>query len=258
MPNWPGCRSNCSGCCSNWAGCCSAGGRSRKKADKAAKRAAKAERKAAQEAQAVVRDVAEGRRRRDHGATIAGSGEPALVAEVWKAKAREAGLWNFFLPDSEVGGLSNLDYAYIATELGKYPLGSESLNCSAPDTGNMEVLERVGTPEQKKQWLEPLLQGEIRSAVAQAVGLQEHQLTMGIDGCSAPNYAMPLAHLATGFARLAPVIKGTGMSASEASTTPAAIRRDRRSRRGTPRCSACSRRSRMRPARASVPGGGSR
>lgn len=83
-----------------------------------------------------------------------------------KAKAREAGLWNFFLPDSEVGGLSNLDYAYIAVELGKYPLGSEALNCSAPDTGNMEVLERVGTPEQKKQWLEPLLNGEIRSAFA--------------------------------------------------------------------------------------------
>src|SRR3546814_6221774 len=55
-----------------------------------------------------------------------------------KAKARQAGLWNFFLPDSEVGGLSNLDYAYIAVELGKYPLGSESLNCSAPDTGRSE------------------------------------------------------------------------------------------------------------------------
>jgi acyl-CoA dehydrogenase len=83
-----------------------------------------------------------------------------------KAKAREAGLWNFFLPDSDVGGLTNLDYAYIAVELGKYPLGSEVLNCSAPDTGNMEVLERVGTPEQKAQWLEPLLAGEIRSAFA--------------------------------------------------------------------------------------------
>ena len=83
-----------------------------------------------------------------------------------KAKARDAGLWNFFLPSSEVGGLSNLDYAYIAVELGKYPLGSESLNCSAPDTGNMEVLERVGTEEQKRQWLEPLLNGEIRSAYA--------------------------------------------------------------------------------------------
>src|SRR5690606_13876742 len=60
-----------------------------------------------------------------------------------KAKAKEAGLWNFFLPDAETGqGLSNLDYAYIAAELGKNPLASECLNCSAPDTGNMEVLER--------------------------------------------------------------------------------------------------------------------
>ena len=84
-----------------------------------------------------------------------------------KAKAKASGLWNFFLPDSEMGdGLTNLDYAYIAAELGKSPLASETLNCSAPDTGNMEVLERVGTPEQKKQWLEPLLAGEIRSAYA--------------------------------------------------------------------------------------------
>jgi acyl-CoA dehydrogenase len=84
-----------------------------------------------------------------------------------KAKAKEAGLWNFFLPDAATGeGLSNLDYAYIAFELGKSRLGPECLNCSAPDTGNMEVLERVGTPEQKKQWLEPLLAGEIRSAYA--------------------------------------------------------------------------------------------
>jgi acyl-CoA dehydrogenase len=81
-----------------------------------------------------------------------------------KAKAKANGLWNFFLPDAETGqGLSNLDYAYIAQELGKSPLASECLNCAAPDTGNMEVLERVGTPEQKKQWLEPLLNGEIRS-----------------------------------------------------------------------------------------------
>mgnify|MGYP003301178433 CR=1 FL=1 len=84
-----------------------------------------------------------------------------------KTAAKEAGLWNFFLPDAETGeGLSNLDYAYIATELGKSPLASESLNCSAPDTGNMEVLERVGTPEQKEKWLKPLLNGEIRSAYA--------------------------------------------------------------------------------------------
>ena len=84
-----------------------------------------------------------------------------------KDKAKESGLWNFFLPESEYGdGLTNLDYAYIAAELGKSPLASETLNCSAPDTGNMEVLERVGTPEQKEQWLKPLLNGEIRSAYA--------------------------------------------------------------------------------------------
>ncbi|MCP4086881.1 MAG: acyl-CoA dehydrogenase [Actinomycetia bacterium] len=82
-----------------------------------------------------------------------------------KAKARERGLWNFFLPDDETGkGLTNLDYAYIANELGKNRLASECLNCSAPDTGNMEVLERVGTEAQKEEWLEPLLNGEIRSA----------------------------------------------------------------------------------------------
>jgi acyl-CoA dehydrogenase len=84
-----------------------------------------------------------------------------------KAKAKESGLWNFFLPDDETGqGLKNIDYAYIAAELGKNPLASQCLNCSAPDTGNMEVLERVGTPEQKERWLKPLLNGEIRSAFA--------------------------------------------------------------------------------------------
>jgi acyl-CoA dehydrogenase len=87
------------------------------------------------------------------------------ILEGLKDKAKANGLWNFFLPDDETGqGLKNLDYAYIATELGKNRLASESLNCSAPDTGNMEVLERVGTPEQKEQWLNPLLAGEIRSA----------------------------------------------------------------------------------------------
>ena len=84
-----------------------------------------------------------------------------------KDKAKESGLWNFFLPDSEIGeGLTNLDYAYIATELGMFALASETLNCSAPDTGNMEVLERVGTEAQKEQWLKPLLNGDIRSAYA--------------------------------------------------------------------------------------------
>ncbi|MEI4507266.1 acyl-CoA dehydrogenase family protein [Sphingopyxis sp. CCNWLW253] len=82
-----------------------------------------------------------------------------------KDKAKAAGLWNFFLPHGDTGTpLSNLDYAYIAAELGKSPLASESLNCSAPDTGNMEVLEMVGTPDQKERWLKPLLNGEIRSA----------------------------------------------------------------------------------------------
>ena len=82
-----------------------------------------------------------------------------------KDKAKALGLWNFFLPGSEIGqGLTNIDYAYIAAELGKFPLASETLNCSAPDTGNMEVLQHVGTAEQKAQWLDPLLNGEIRSA----------------------------------------------------------------------------------------------
>jgi acyl-CoA dehydrogenase len=95
-----------------------------------------------------------------------GVGQLELLGSV-KAKAKANGLWNFFLPNAETGqGLSNLDYAYIAVELGKNPLAPECLNCSAPDTGNMEVLERVGTPEQKRQWLEPLLAGEIRSAYA--------------------------------------------------------------------------------------------
>jgi acyl-CoA dehydrogenase len=82
-----------------------------------------------------------------------------------KDKAKAEGLWNFFLPDAHTGeGLKNLDYAYIAAELGKSPMASETMNCAAPDTGNMEVLERVGTKEQKETWLKPLLNGEIRSA----------------------------------------------------------------------------------------------
>src|SRR3954466_9657568 len=95
-----------------------------------------------------------------------GEGQLELLDGV-KSKAKANGLWNFFLPNAETGeGLSNLDYAYIAQELGKSPLASECLNCSAPDTGNMEVLERVGTEEQKERWLKPLLAGEIRSAFA--------------------------------------------------------------------------------------------
>ncbi len=84
-----------------------------------------------------------------------------------KDKAKAEGLWNFFLPNAKTGeGLSNLDYAYIAVELGKNRMASETMNCAAPDTGNMEVLERVGSPEQKERWLKPLLEGKIRSAFA--------------------------------------------------------------------------------------------
>jgi len=82
-----------------------------------------------------------------------------------KAKARERGLWNFWLTGSKSGyGLTTVEYAYLAEEMGKAHLGAETFNCSAPDTGNMEVLERYGSPEHKKQWLEPLLDGRIRSA----------------------------------------------------------------------------------------------
>ncbi|MBZ9853764.1 acyl-CoA dehydrogenase family protein [Mesorhizobium sp. CA13] len=87
------------------------------------------------------------------------------ILEGLKKTARERGLWNFWLTGSERGyGLSTVEYAYLAEEMGKAHLGAETFNCSAPDTGNMEVLERYGSAEHKKAWLEPLLDGKIRSA----------------------------------------------------------------------------------------------
>src|SRR4029450_6306642 len=91
---------------------------------------------------------------------------PPIMEEL-KAKARERGLWNLFLPESERGaGLTNLEYAPLCEGMGRAPIAPEGVTRSAPDTGNMEVLERYGPEEHKKLWMQPLLEGKIRSAFA--------------------------------------------------------------------------------------------
>lgn len=112
-----------------------------------------------------IQDEAQPREKDYYAALHAAPWQQPAVMEELKAKARAAGLWNLFLPDAEwAPGLSNLDYAPLAEEMGHSMFLSEIFNCNAPDTGNMEVLVKYGSPAQQEKWLQPMLRGEIRSA----------------------------------------------------------------------------------------------
>lgn len=112
-----------------------------------------------------IQDEAQPREKDYYAALHAAPWQQPAVMEALKAKARAAGLWNLFLPDAEwAPGLSNLDYAPLAEEMGHSMFLSEIFNCNAPDTGNMEVLVKYGSPAQQEKWLQPMLRGEIRSA----------------------------------------------------------------------------------------------
>jgi acyl-CoA dehydrogenase len=145
---------------------------------------------------------------------------PPVLEEV-KRKARAAGLWNLFLPESELGaGLTNLEYAPLCEIMGRSPIGPEAFNCSAPDTGNMETLVRYATNEQQERWLKPLLDGEIRSST-------DPDAPRNRAGCSAIAASRPIARPTAALASMSRSARSrraasrtTGGSSMSSSTQP--------------------------------------